>query len=228
MKGICLLCKVPSEIKPIELLPEHGTVIQALHPDGTTHKWTRFNSIAEIGRHRIAPDPKIVVCPKCGDKGRVNNFRRYTGKSASTINYVIVHEPIGGTWGKSKIQKRNRCYINDPEQRKTLLRSLGRLIEEPRHRPQPQQPRSQPQQKHSKTKIVILCPRCNLPGNPKTDHVRSRYFVDHHSIHIKGTWGKNRDQKYKQCCMRRGSEVQRFLDMVTPRTIKTPTLEVKK
>jgi len=46
------------------------------------------------------------------------------------VSYLVVHEPIGGEWGrKSKVKSVRRCYINDPDQRDIILRKLGRYIE---------------------------------------------------------------------------------------------------
>jgi hypothetical protein len=175
----------------------------ATHEDNTTHEWTTYASLADIGRpkHRKKQSPKITTCPKCNTSGRVNDFHNYKN-GFRQVNYVVVHEEIDGTWGKQKrVARRRRCYIIDPEQRKTLLRNIGRLIEEPTK----QHP-----------KMVIVCPRCDLPGKPKQDNKRSRYFVDHYNINTEGTWGKKHIQKkYRQCCMRRKTgEVELYLILV--------------
>jgi len=72
---------------------------------------------------------KIIICPSCLKKGRINHY--YINKrKKENVSYLVVHEPIGGEWGKkSKVKRVRRCYINDPKQRDIILKKLGRYIE---------------------------------------------------------------------------------------------------
>jgi hypothetical protein len=71
----CRVCGVKGKVKAIEKLPD-GFAMEATHDDGTLHKWVKYYSLDSIGRRKTGK-PNIIVCPKCGKKGRVNNFRPY-------------------------------------------------------------------------------------------------------------------------------------------------------
>jgi RecJ-like exonuclease len=71
----CRVCGVKGKVKATEKLPD-GFAMEATHDDGTLHKWVKYYSLDSIGRRKTGR-PNIIVCPKCGKKGRVNSFRPY-------------------------------------------------------------------------------------------------------------------------------------------------------
>jgi hypothetical protein len=86
-----------------------------------------YYSLDSIGRRKTGK-PKIIICPKCGKKGRVNSFRPYQDQP-DLIKYVIRHEKIGGHWGKGrKISKVRQCYLFNEQERKVVLMKLKRYI----------------------------------------------------------------------------------------------------
>jgi len=124
----CSLCNIPSTLRPVERLPNNAIEIIATHPDGTTHKWVEYPSFEAVGKQdtRNKIDPRIINCPICHKRGRINGFNNF---KSGHFNYVVVHERIEGTWGKLHHARRRRCYITTPEQRRIVLRRLGRLLE---------------------------------------------------------------------------------------------------
>lgn len=117
-----------STLEPVEKLPNNAIEFIATHPDGTIHKWVEYPSIEAVGRqeHRKM-NPKMINCPKCHKRGRVNGYNNYKD---GTFNYVVVHEKIDGKWGRGKntTSRRRRCYIYNKTQRDSILKKLGRLI----------------------------------------------------------------------------------------------------
>ena len=74
-------------------------------------------------------EPKIIVCPVCNKRGRINGYHPH-GTPPNVVEYLVTHEKLSGTWGrgKNKISKRRRCYIKKPKDRITTLKKLGRYI----------------------------------------------------------------------------------------------------
>lgn len=127
----CPICGCEGMQRPVERLPVTGTLMKMRHPDGTEHKWAEYNSMFEIEvPAKMKTPPKIIVCPVCNKKGRVNAFTPTHTKTANTVEYLVTHEKIEGTWGKRdhKIARRRRCYITKPTDRITILKKLGRYI----------------------------------------------------------------------------------------------------
>lgn len=135
----CGKCGIMGVESPVELLPKGGILMRAIHEDGTEHRWAEYTSMY-MGRERKSRnDEDKIMCPKCAAEGkrkigRINSFHRDIHNHPEIIDYQIVHEKLGvrkhGTWGKEKQPKRNRCYINDPEQRNIILKKLHRYIEQ--------------------------------------------------------------------------------------------------
>jgi hypothetical protein len=129
-KNKCRVCDLEAEsIVHVEKLPNNGIAINAIHTDGQIHSWSEYStsSIGSSARN----SSKIIICPKCGKKGRVNSFRPYKQKQ-EYVRYYIRHKQIKGFWGRDKkMQRYERCYINDPVQRTILLKKLGRYIPPP-------------------------------------------------------------------------------------------------
>lgn len=95
----CRVCGTKAKVKATEKLPD-GFAMEATHKDGTIHKWVKYYSLDSIGRRKTGK-PKIIFCPKCGKKGRVNSFRPYQDRP-DLIKYVVRHEKVEGHWGKAK------------------------------------------------------------------------------------------------------------------------------
>lgn len=126
----CIKChKEAIEEKQIERLPDGGTLINALHADGKKCSWAEYDTIEDVMENRKKEkNPKIIVCPACSKRGRINHYYK-DDKKKENVSYLVVHEPIGGEWGrKSKVKRVRRCYINDSNQRDIILKKLGRYI----------------------------------------------------------------------------------------------------
>ena len=117
---LCPICGQAGLKDPVELLPQHATLMKIQHEDGTEHKWAQRNSLEGIGLHRIKKNPVRMHCPKCGLMGRISGY--HTNPKEPTIEYLIVHEKIGGTWGKAKLSK-NKIYYNTLK----FKRQLGKI-----------------------------------------------------------------------------------------------------
>lgn len=128
-KNKCLICRQEAvSITAVEVLPNNGVLIQAVHADKTIHSWEDYNSVVNVVK-RGKQNPKIILCPKCGEFGRVNSYHNYTNGS-KRILYVIVHEKIPGTWGKGKhkISRRRKCYKFSKVQRDIIVTKLSKYI----------------------------------------------------------------------------------------------------
>lgn len=127
---ICVKCRKPAlGEKPVELLPDGGTLIKAIHPDSSECTWAEYDTIEGVMKRKKEMNPKIIVCPSCSTKGRINYYSPNKNKKENVV-YFMVHEPIGGEWGKKgKVKRVRRCYISDPKQRDIILKKLGRYIE---------------------------------------------------------------------------------------------------
>lgn len=125
---ICIKCRKPAlREQPIELLPDGGTMMKAVHPNGKECRWAEYDNIDDVmeGRKKTK-NPRIIVCPACSKKGRINYSHPDKNKM---VTYFVVHEPIGGEWGrKGKVKRVRRCYITNPERRDIILKKLGRYI----------------------------------------------------------------------------------------------------
>jgi len=129
----CLKCGKPGTESSGELTPDKGRVIKVNHSDGTICEFVEYDSISTfLDRGKRTPDlelkkKKIMKCPVCGEKGRVGNYRRNKNKKFYKWSYLIVHEEIGGFWGKNKKVKRvRRCYMKTEDQTNQILKRLGR------------------------------------------------------------------------------------------------------
>lgn len=90
--------------------------------DSQINKVLRHNGILKpIRRHVIN-----VRCPKCEHAGRLNSF--HDSEKPGT-HYVITHGLRKGTWGKTYLKKRGRCYFynlatDKPEYYKNIINQL--------------------------------------------------------------------------------------------------------
>ena len=57
-------------------------------------------------------NPKLVICPRCDQVGRAGQYHPTRDKNKN-VTYFVVHHKIDGTWGKSNLQKRKRCYMRN-------------------------------------------------------------------------------------------------------------------
>jgi len=127
----CIKChKEAIKEKKIERLPDGGTLIKAIHADGRQCSWAEYDTIEDVMENRKKEkNPRIILCPACSKRGRINHYYK-DDKKRENVSYLVVHEPIGGEWGrKSKVKRVRRCYINDSAQRDIILKKLGRYIE---------------------------------------------------------------------------------------------------
>jgi hypothetical protein len=128
----CPICNEDGIIYPIEKLPKAGLAMGCTHQDGTVHRWAEFPSMNAVMEKnaRKSPNARIIVCPVCGKRGRVNDYHDYPQRP-DIISYVVTHGKIKGTWGTkgNKISRRDRCYITKKEHRDIILKKLKRYIE---------------------------------------------------------------------------------------------------
>jgi hypothetical protein len=149
VRSPCAVCGKEGIESQIERLPKGGILYRAIHEeDGTEteHRWAEYTSIT-VGRERRErnEDKTKIKCPKilekgprkgqvCNRLGRINSFHRDIDKHPEEISYQVVHGKLSvrkhGTWGKEKQPKRDRCYIDVPEQRNMILKKLGYYIEQ--------------------------------------------------------------------------------------------------
>jgi hypothetical protein len=125
----CVICGEPGVEKHSEVLPDRGALIKVIHDDRKICEFVEYASISSfMERGKKKKDPKMMDCPKCGHEGRIGNYRPKKAKQSHKWDYFIVHEQIGGFWGKDhKIKKRRRCYMKTEQQRRQILTKLGRL-----------------------------------------------------------------------------------------------------
>jgi hypothetical protein len=128
----CILCGKLGFEKRSETLPDKGTLIKVVHDDETVCKFEEYSSISMfLVRSKRTRDPKIMECPVCKQNGRINPYRPNKDRNYHDWQYRIVHEPLDGYWGKNQKIKRHRaCYMKTDDQRKEVLRKLGRLYNE--------------------------------------------------------------------------------------------------
>jgi hypothetical protein len=166
----CVVCGLEGIESVVERLPKAGILIQCIHDkDGSKHQWARYDSLNDAGKQPEKPhDPKIIICPKCGKKGRINEYHPYT-KRPGVVVYLVTHGYLDGTWGKGNniIRRRERCYIRNPEHRNIVLGKLGRLIDQ-----------SKIVRKRS-VDVIIVCPKCEKEGRAVIQQSDLRVYVDH-------------------------------------------------
>lgn len=140
----CTVCGKSGNISSVERMRD-GIIMKAVHRNKygryVTHKWVEYGSLMNLmdDTHDKKRNPIIVTCPKCGDKGKVNQYRQVRTRPDS-VAYYIRHETLygAGTWGiKEKKPKTRRCYIWN-EDRVTLLKILGLWIEQDQRETIPQ------------------------------------------------------------------------------------------
>jgi hypothetical protein len=125
--SLCPICNQECTKKSIERLPNTGILMKAVHKDGTEHKWAEYESIFAVLVSRKRYNPKVIVCPVCNKRGRVNDYR--PNDDPVNTKYVVNHERTAGTWGKAqRVPRRRRCYIKTQEHRDIILMKLGRYI----------------------------------------------------------------------------------------------------
>lgn len=120
--NICRICFEEGNVSVVETLP-YGAAMECKHTDGTKHTWTKYTSLATLGKRKTGK-PVVITCPKCEKKGTINYYRPNPNRT-DRITYIIRHERIKGTWGKSKLAKVRRCYITDKNHKETIKRHLG-------------------------------------------------------------------------------------------------------
>ena len=123
----CLKCGKLGIEKYTESTPEKAALIKVVHNDDTEPcEFEEYSSLSTFFSSRAnTKDPKIMDCPVCGKKGRISWYRKNKDKKFHRWNYYIYHEEIPGYWGKSRIKKHRRCYVNKEAQRRQVIRELG-------------------------------------------------------------------------------------------------------
>lgn len=117
----CPLCGKLGVEKVIEP-QKRGILMKSVHDDGTACEFTLSSQSSFFKRN----NPQWMKCPKCGDRGRINPYRARKNNTLRP-DYIMVHEEIGGTWGKPGVLKRRRrCYLRTKEQRDAVVKWLGK------------------------------------------------------------------------------------------------------
>ena len=129
-QSVCSKCNKPANVKAVEILPDKGILMKALHTaDGTMHQWVVYRNISDLGKQEYKRSPKYIICPKCGKKGIVSWYRTKGFKNPDRVAYYMRHEKTEGTWGKRGVMSRyKRCWIHDQAQREVITKKLGRFI----------------------------------------------------------------------------------------------------
>ncbi len=125
----CLICGKPGVEKHGQMLPDNGTLINVIHKNGKVCEFVEYPSVSSflMKRQKKLKDPKIMYCPICRQQGRIGSYRPQKDKQFHKWVYFIVHEQIGGYWGKNhKIKKRRRSYMKTQAQTNKILKRLGR------------------------------------------------------------------------------------------------------
>jgi hypothetical protein len=131
----CIVCDKLGIFQIIEKLPKSGLAVGCFHADGSVHRWATFTSMSAVlskNKRKSGADPRIINCPNCHKRGRVNDYHT-DSQRPDLISYVVVHGKIRGKWGTKKghkVSKRNRCYITNKEHRDIILKKLGRYIQQ--------------------------------------------------------------------------------------------------
>lgn len=130
MKKKCLVCSEGGNERAVEILPDKSILYMSAHNDGRVCKWSEGSMSTAIRAKRKHGASPVGICPKCQKEGHIHWFLPHQDELLN-IRYYVLHEVIPGTWGKEKMKRRRRCYINKQEHRTTLLKQLGRYIADP-------------------------------------------------------------------------------------------------
>jgi hypothetical protein len=131
----CLICSQKGTRHAVEVLPDGGILIMVAHDDGRICKWAEYsNNFGPKPEKKKGVDPTYIICPECHKRGRLNwkyDLQAPKVERPFSFKYLVVHEKIGGTWGKVKTNKRRRCQSFTREQRISILKQIGRYISDP-------------------------------------------------------------------------------------------------
>jgi len=79
----------------------------------------KYEKVAKLVKR---PSPKIVNCPRCHSRGRLNVWK---DKRNDSISYEVAHENVEGTWGiKKKRSKFRRCRMRLGPEREAAERRI--------------------------------------------------------------------------------------------------------
>jgi len=163
----CLICSQKGTRHAVEVLPDGGILFMVAHENGRVCKWAEYtNSFGSKPEKKKAGDPTYIICPDCGERGRVNwayNLQASKVERPFSFKYLVVHEEIEGTWGKGKTKKRRRCQSFTREQRISILKQIGRYISDP---PIAQSNKMSAAKKRRKNKTKKRAGRKSLPRLP--------------------------------------------------------------
>jgi hypothetical protein len=132
----CLICSKQGTRQAVEVLPDGGILFMVAHDNGQICRWAEYASIFDVTNpnKKKGKRPTYIKCPNCGESGRLNwtyDLNAIKEERPFTFKYIIVHETLPGSWGKTKIKKRRRCQSFTPEQRIEILKQTGRYISDP-------------------------------------------------------------------------------------------------
>jgi hypothetical protein len=102
---------------PFERLPNDALAMQAVHENQVRHTWLEYRSMSHLTNEDEKPkEVQHMNCLKCRQP-RIVATRTPDPQRPEIVSYFF-------NYGHDE-----RCYITDPEQRKTLLQTLGRYID---------------------------------------------------------------------------------------------------
>jgi len=163
----CLVCSQNGTRHAVEVLPDGGILFMVAHENGRVCKWAEYtNSYGSKPEKKKAGDPTYITCPDCGERGRLNwayNLQASKEERPFSFKYLVVHEEIGGTWGRVKTKKRRRCQSFTREQRISILKQIGRYISDP---PIPRPKKKSASKRHRKKNTKKMTGTKNIRRSP--------------------------------------------------------------
>jgi endogenous inhibitor of DNA gyrase (YacG/DUF329 family) len=114
----CAICGKTGQRVPVEKLPGKGILWRVSHDDGTNCEWGDYDSIENLRSAKNDNPLTHIECPKCGKVGMIVAERDDPVHRPDIYRYRIRHSD-----GK-------KHYVKS-EHRDTVLKALGRYIENP-------------------------------------------------------------------------------------------------
>lgn len=175
LKEICAVCNTEGIVTPVEKISFDGLMMQALHEDGTRHRWSSYKSLFDLGSYRgeHKEEAKTIECPRCGRPGTIQSIR---DRKKDIMRYRISHENL--PQDKEDKRKQDLCFISKKDHRIIVLKALGRYI-----RPE-----------------YAICPKCGKEGKigtyrPDKQKHPNKYATFYVHEPLEAYWGSSENKK---------------------------------
>lgn len=123
---MCGVCGALAIIDRVSFQFDGRTYIDATHHHGgARHSWITFEPDKFLvppeqkpKPKRRLPNPQYVLCPKCSQRGRINEYHSRGSNNVLVppkLRFYIKHEALDGFWGKEgkqRMRKYRRCYFS--------------------------------------------------------------------------------------------------------------------